>query len=216
MALPAFFDPIVNAPRWQKVALGLVGLAILGAGGYFLLLSPLEVRVNTLRAQHTSLYRELLEARTAAADVVRFQREAAELERRLEVMKDRLPTEKEMPPLYRTLTDAAFQAGLLVSLFQPREGKVRDYYVEIPITLMAEVRDRRRYFGARSRRRRSGARRSGGPVGVVRFLDRMKSDADRRADPNGLGAGSGRRLDHEERSELCARVVELFVESWSS
>jgi hypothetical protein len=40
MALPAFFDPLVYAPRWQKVALGLVGLAVVGAGGYFLLLSP--------------------------------------------------------------------------------------------------------------------------------------------------------------------------------
>jgi type IV pilus assembly protein PilO len=138
MALPAFFDPIVNAPRWQKVALGLVGLAIISAGGYFLLLSPLEVRVNTLRAQHASLFRELVEARGAAADVARFRRETAELERRLEIMKDRLPTEKEMPPLFRTLTDAAFQAGLLVSLFQPREGKVHDYYVQIPITVMAE------------------------------------------------------------------------------
>src|SRR5687767_7496703 len=138
MALGAFFDPVVNAPRWQKVALGLMGLAIIGAGGYFLLLSPLESRVNTLRAQNASLQRELLEARVAAADVARFRREAAELQQRLETMKDRLPTDKEMPPLFRTLTDAAFQSGLLVSLFQPREGKVRDYYVEIPITVTAE------------------------------------------------------------------------------
>lgn len=138
MALPAFFDPIVNAPRWQKVALGLIGLAVIGAGGYFLLLSPLEMRVNTLRAQHATLQRELMEARTAAADVARSRREAAELERKLEAMKERLPTEKEMPPLFRTLTDAAYQAGLFVSLFQPREGKVRDYYVQIPITITAE------------------------------------------------------------------------------
>lgn len=138
MALPAFFDPLVNAPRWQKVALGLMGLAVIGAGGYFLLLSPLETRVNILRAQHASLQRELLEARTAAADVARSRREAADLERRIDVMKERLPSEKEMPPLFRTLTDAAYQAGLFVSLFQPREGKVRDFYVQIPITITAE------------------------------------------------------------------------------
>ena len=138
MALPTFFDPLVNAPRWQKLALGLMGLAVVGAGGYFLLLSPLETKVNTLRAQHQSVHRELQEARVAAADVARFRREAAELERRLEVMKTRLPTEREMPPLFRTLTDSAFQSGLLVSLFQPKDGKVHDYYVEIPIVISAE------------------------------------------------------------------------------
>jgi type IV pilus assembly protein PilO len=138
VALGSFFDPLVNAPRWQKITLGLMGLAILGAGGYFLLLSPLETQVNTLRAQHAAVQRELVDARAAAADVARFRREAAELQVRLDAMKDRLPTDKEMPPLFRTLTDAAFQSGLLVSLFQPREGKVRDYYVEIPITVTAE------------------------------------------------------------------------------
>jgi type IV pilus assembly protein PilO len=138
VALPAFFEPLVTAPRWQKLALGLVGLAIIGAGGYFLVLSPLEIRVNTLRAQHRSVQRELAEARAIAADVARFRREAAELERRLDVMKTRLPTDKEMPPLFRTLTDSAFQSGLLVSLFQPKDGKVHDFYVEIPIVISAE------------------------------------------------------------------------------
>jgi len=46
MALPAFFDPIVNAPRWQKFALGIFGLVILGAGSYFLVLSPDSLRMK--------------------------------------------------------------------------------------------------------------------------------------------------------------------------
>jgi type IV pilus assembly protein PilO len=138
MAMPAFFDPIVNAPRWQQVLLGLMGGAVIVLGGYFLLLSPLETRVNTLQAQQASLEKELTQARVAAADVARTRREVAELERQLAVMKDRLPNEKEMPTLFRSLTDGAFQAGLAVSLFQPKDGKIHDYYVEIPITISAE------------------------------------------------------------------------------
>ena len=53
-------------------------------------------------------------------------------------MKERLPGEKDLPPLFRTVTDAAYQSGLQVSLFQPKEGRIHDYYVEIPITLAAE------------------------------------------------------------------------------
>ena len=138
MALPAFFDPIINAPRWQKLALGGFGLLILGAGSYFLVLSPLEIRVNGLRAQRATVQRELTEARAAAADLARTRREIAELQTRLDTMKERLPGDKDIPPLFRTLTDAAYQSGLQVSLFQPKEGRIHDYYVEIPITLAAE------------------------------------------------------------------------------
>ena len=50
MALPAIFDPIVNAPKPQKIVLGVFGLAIIVAASYFLLLSPLETKVSQLRA----------------------------------------------------------------------------------------------------------------------------------------------------------------------
>lgn len=138
MALPAFFDPIVTAPRWQKVVIGLMGLTLIVAGAYFLVLSPLETSVESLRTKNASLQKELVEARVAAADLARARREAAELERQIDTMKERLPGDKEIPPLFRSLTDAAFQSGLSVSLFQPREGKIHDYYVELPITMTAE------------------------------------------------------------------------------
>lgn len=138
MALPAFLDPIVTAPRWQQVLLGVLGLVVLGAGLYFLVLSPLESRVELLTAQHASLQREILQARAAIADLARVRREAAELERRLEAMKEKLPTDREMPSLFRSVHDAAYQAGLAVALFRPREPRVRDYYTEVPISLAAE------------------------------------------------------------------------------
>lgn len=138
MVLPAFLDPIVTAPRWQQLLLGVLAVLVLCGSVYFLLLSPLESRVEMLTAQHASLQREILQARAAVADLARVRREAAELERRLEAMKDKLPTEKEMPSLFRSLHDAAYQAGLVVSLFRPREPRIKDYYSEIPISLTAE------------------------------------------------------------------------------
>jgi type IV pilus assembly protein PilO len=136
--LPAAFDPIVNAPTPHKIALGVMGLLILGAAAYFLLLSPLEARVATLETQHAAVEKELIQNRAIVADLARFRREMAEVEKRLEVLKVRLPNEKEIPPLYRTLSEAALKAGLDVALFQPREPKTRDYYTKVPITISAE------------------------------------------------------------------------------
>lgn len=138
MALPAFFDPLVNAPRPQKMVAGLFGLVVIGLAAWFLLLSPVETRLTQLRAQEASLQRELMQSRAIAANLARYQREVNELQAQLDALKDRLPGEREMPGLYRTLQDASVQAGLDVALFQPQGSQIRDYYVEIPITLNAE------------------------------------------------------------------------------
>jgi type IV pilus assembly protein PilO len=138
MALPPFFDPIVNAPKPQKIVLGVFGLVVIGAASYFLLLSPLDTKLAQLRAQNASLGDEVVKARAMVADLARNRREMAELEVKIAILKDRLPTERELPTLYRTLHDAGTQAGLGVALFQPREGQIKDYYVEIPIAVNAE------------------------------------------------------------------------------
>jgi type IV pilus assembly protein PilO len=138
MALPAFFDPIVAAPRWQKLLLGVVGLVIISCAIYFLLISPTDARIAALNGQLASVQVELLQNRRIAADIARFRQEIAELERRMEVIKERLPNEKEMPALYRTVSDAAFQAGLGVAIFEPKPPKLGDYFSEVPIVVSAE------------------------------------------------------------------------------
>jgi type IV pilus assembly protein PilO len=138
MALPAIFDPILNAPTSQKSVVGVMGLAIIGAAAYFLLISPLEIKVAQLRTQEASLQRDLTQNRAILADFAKYRREAAELEVKINALKEKLPSDREMPSLYRTLTDAGTQAGLAVTLFQPRAAAVKDYYAEIPITVNAE------------------------------------------------------------------------------
>jgi type IV pilus assembly protein PilO len=138
MAMPAIFAPIANAPRPQKIVFGVIGLAIIGAASWFLLLSPLMTHVQALTEQNEKVQKELVEARRIAADVARFRKEIAVLEKTLLALTERLPNERETPPLYRSVSDAAYQSGLAVSLFQPREAQVKDYYAEIPIAFTAE------------------------------------------------------------------------------
>ena len=138
MALPAFLEPIVNAPKWQKSLFGVIGLAAIGGATYALLLSPLLVQLGTLRSQHAQLERDIAQNRAVVADLARFKRLVGETEQKLATLREKLPTEKETPPLYRSLSDAASTAGLGVALFEPKDARPRDYYNEIPIILKAE------------------------------------------------------------------------------
>jgi type IV pilus assembly protein PilO len=138
MTLPPFLDPIVTAPRWQKALLGAIGVVALIGAAYVFLISPIEERIGALATERASLQRELVDSRRIVADLERFRREIAELEQQIDVAKERLPTEKDIPPLYRTLSDAAFQSGLGVALFQPRDLKINEYFTEIPIAVNVE------------------------------------------------------------------------------
>jgi len=137
-ALKNALAPILNAPKPHKLALGVMGLIVLGGLMYYFLLSPMQQRVAELEVQNEQVQREVAQHRAMVADLERYRREVTELEKRLALLQEKLPTEKEMPPLYRTMSDAAFESGLAVSLFQPREPKVRDFYNEIPISIVAE------------------------------------------------------------------------------
>ena len=138
MARPQFLDALATAPRWQKLVVGLVALVAFGAAGYFIAVLPMAGRVASLRDQRDTQEGEIVRLRPMTAEVMRMRREAAEIERRLDVAKNKLPTEREIPALYRTLSDAAVQVGLAVALFQPQTSRVRDFYTEIPLSVVAE------------------------------------------------------------------------------
>lgn len=138
MALPAPLQNLVDGPKLPKVVLGVLGLVALIALSYFFLLSPLQLRIDALVQRKSQLTAEANQARAQVAEIERFRREIVELEKRLVLLQDRLPSEKETPTLYRALSSAAEQAGLGVSLFQPKEARAKDVVNEIPITLSAE------------------------------------------------------------------------------
>lgn len=138
MALPAPIQNFVDGPKLPKVVLGLVVLVAIVAGSYFLLLSPIRERIDALVAKRAQLTTEVNQVQAQVAEIERFKREIAELEKRLVLLQERLPSEKETPTLYRALSTAAEQSGLGVALFQPKPSVPKDVVNEIPITISAE------------------------------------------------------------------------------
>jgi type IV pilus assembly protein PilO len=138
MALPAPLQNFVDGPKLPKVVLGVFGLVALAVASYFFLITPIQERIAALVLRKTQVTTEVTQARAQVAEIERFRRDLAELEKKLVLLQDRLPSEKETPTLYRALSSAAQQAGLGVSLFQPREARAKDVVNEIPITLAAE------------------------------------------------------------------------------
>ena len=138
MAMPPFLQAFVDGPKLPKVILGVLGLVAIVAAGWFVLLAPLQVEISGLEARRQQLATELAQARSQVAELQRFRREVADLQAKLDLLKAKLPTERETPGLYRAVNEAAQAAGLGVALFQPREPRQKEYVAEIPITITAE------------------------------------------------------------------------------
>jgi type IV pilus assembly protein PilO len=133
----AFTDVLANAPRPQKIAGGIVGLVIVAALGYFMV-SPKSAERDVLRQRNVVLQAEVAKARVEEAGLRTFRAQADALRRRLELAKGRLPSEREIPGLYRQISELALQAGLAVALFAPKPGEDKDTVTEIPIAVSAE------------------------------------------------------------------------------
>src|SRR5262245_51999232 len=135
----ALLDPLIDLPKSQKIAIGVVGLALVAGLAYFLLLSPKILERDGLAQQNESLKTEVTNARATEATLRQFRAEVAALRTRLDAAKARMPSEKEMPRLYRTLSDMATQSGLNMALFQPRAPVEQPGFQEVPINVTAET-----------------------------------------------------------------------------
>src|SRR5580765_40214 len=134
----AITDVLANAPRPQKIAAGVVGLVIVAALGYYFMVSPKTTQRDALRLKNEALQAEVAKARVEEAGLRTFRAQADALRKRLELAKGRLPSEREIPGLYRQVSDLALQAGLAVALFAPKPPEDKDTVTEIPIAVSAE------------------------------------------------------------------------------
>ena len=131
-------DPVVNAPRPQKLIFGAMVLVIAGALGYFFLISGGRAERDTLLEENEVHRAEVLKAKADEANLRPFRALAEALRKRLDTEKERLPSEREIPQVYRQVSDLATKSGLGVSLFQPKAAEDRDVLSEVPILVTAE------------------------------------------------------------------------------
>ena len=131
-------DPLINAPRPQKLIFGAMLLVIVGALGYFFLISGSRAERDTLLEENEVRRAEVLKAKADEANLRPFRAKAEALRKELDLAKERLPSEREIPQVYRQVSDLATQSGLGVSLFQPKPAEDRDVLSEVPIAVTAE------------------------------------------------------------------------------
>jgi type IV pilus assembly protein PilO len=128
-------ETIVKLPTSRKVIILVLLIAVVVGLFFYLIYWPnLEV-LKKKKAEVEVLERQVRELRTVAANMKRFQEEAAKLREELQVAITQLPTSKEIPSLLSNISQLGKDSGLEFLLFKPVGEINKDFYAEIPVEI---------------------------------------------------------------------------------
>lgn len=123
-------------PRWAMVtAAAAVAVAIVAIGAY-LFGKPLQEELDKARSdeQDLRLQFEAKQRKVAALDAYKAQ--LAEMERNFGDMLKQLPSRTEVPSLLNDISQTRVASGLDEELFQPQGEIARDFYAEVPNSII--------------------------------------------------------------------------------
>jgi len=129
------FDRITKLSTSKKILI-LSGLAVVILGLYFYLFYIPKSEVLTRKtAEMGKLETQVRELRIIAANIKRFQAEAAKLREELQLAIAQLPTSREIPALLANISNLGKDSGLEFLLFRPTPEVNREFYAEIPVEI---------------------------------------------------------------------------------
>ncbi len=128
-------ESIVKLPTSRKVLILLLILAVILGLYFYLIYLPKSELLNKKTEELAKLEMQVRELRIIAANMKRFQAEAAKLREELKFAMGQLPTTKEIPSLLANISNLGKEAGLEFLLFRPGMEIPKEFYAEIPVEI---------------------------------------------------------------------------------
>lgn len=123
-------------PLPVKIAgVAIICLLILAAGYYFVIADELTEREAAER-QEQALRQTYLTKKLLAINIDVYRKQMEEIQESFGSLLRQLPNTTEVPDLLVDITQAGLGRGLEFSLFRPEAEVPRDFYAELPISLV--------------------------------------------------------------------------------
>ncbi len=124
-----------NLPRPAQIAVVAVLVAGLACAFYFYYLSDLIRERESIYADISKLEKVVAQGTAIENRLKRFKQEVAQLEARLAVLQNILPSEKETPTILRSIQHMAEASNLKIKKFTPQPVIPRAFYSDWPIAM---------------------------------------------------------------------------------
>ena len=125
---------------WYGQVGAFLGLSAAGLAAFFYLyVTPMQEEMTQRQRKLDALQTDIRKSQAIAQRLPQFRAEVADLEMRLETLKNVLPEEKDMGDLLRRLQTLAVQSNLTIRSFKPSVTPVaKQLHSEVPINLQLD------------------------------------------------------------------------------
>ena len=107
---------------------------LVGAFAYFAYL-PKHKEIGTLETEYKKLAEQLEKARKTAKQLNYYRTKMKAAEAQFNIVMKALPEKEEIPTLLNGISQAARDAGLDITKFQPNPEIAKEFYAEVPIAI---------------------------------------------------------------------------------
>lgn len=133
-----YLDRFAKFPTSTKVLILIVILGLIGAFYFFVPFAKSSSRIASLKETNQQLV-QTRDAKQAVADNIdKFREEVEQLEAELELAKQELPDEDEIPELLKQVDNLGRKIGLTWKSFEPQPVAPKGFYAEVPIRFEIE------------------------------------------------------------------------------
>jgi type IV pilus assembly protein PilO len=129
-----------NIGSWPLAIKLLVWAIALGgvlAAGYFYHIKALQESLVTVEQREAELKKEFEQKAFQAANLDAYKRQMAEMEESFGALVSQLPSDTEVPGLLEDITNKGLLNGLEISQIDLQPEQAREFYVELPIAIVA-------------------------------------------------------------------------------
>ncbi len=134
----ALVERFAKLPRSQRALLAVLLYVVIGALGFFAVISPTLSDIDDAEAKYASLVRTRDEVQARAQMRAQMEEELGRLTAELKQALTELPNDREIPGLLSEIDGLARRSGLDVRRFQPQPEVMSEYYAEVPVQLVVD------------------------------------------------------------------------------
>lgn len=124
-----------KVPLPTKIGVIVLGVALLTAANYFLVVSDVETQIDRNRSSVARLNKDLVDKKVIADNLNQYRRDKEVLERRLAEALTELPLTADIDELLRQLNDVGRKSGLEIVTLEPGAETSSGFYASIPIKM---------------------------------------------------------------------------------
>ena len=134
-ALAPAIEWVEARTKLQRVLLYTSAIILLvGSFAYFAYL-PKHKEIGKLESEYKELAEKLDKARNTAKKLNYYRTKMKAAEAQFNIVMKALPEKEEIPALLANISQAARDAGLDITKFQPTAEKAKEFYAEVPISI---------------------------------------------------------------------------------